>query len=149
MDELIETPALETAQLETTGALLSLRPAVRMTLVMPFAGAKVPGFPAPGKVSRDLIWWGRAQAMLVGRNPPKSWHEKAAIIDQSDSWVHQHLSGDATPDVLARLCPADLRAGRNEAPLVVRSLLHHIGAVFVRRPDDVDVFVPRSYAAST
>lgn len=114
-----------------------------MFLVAPFAGkesaaAKALGmdWPAPGEiVTQDgarLVWFGRAQALLMGAKPKKALTRHAAVTDQSDAWARVILEGANAREVLARLTPADLRDSAFPVGRAVRTELFHMQASIAR-----------------
>jgi sarcosine oxidase subunit gamma len=130
----------------------------RLTSVAPFRGKekalaralKTLGlvFPAPNAISTAaevrLVWTGRDQAFLMGADPAPLTG-LAALTDQSDGWAGLALHGSSSTDVLARLCPLDLRA---MAPgTVARAPLNHMSSLLIRAaPDCVEILVFRSMA---
>ncbi|WP_171174575.1 sarcosine oxidase subunit gamma family protein [Ruegeria sp. HKCCD8929] len=83
---------------------------------------------ATGKAGARAVWFGHAQAMLMGPAPDASLAEHAALVDQSDAWAVVRLEGDGVEDVLARLVPVDLRPAQFKRGHTVRSLLFHMSA---------------------
>lgn len=92
------------------------------------------GFPKPGrstgKEGARAIWSGVGQALVLG--PALDPIEGAAISDQSDAWTCVALEGQGARDVLARLCPLDLRPEAFKRGHAARSLLGHMSAVILR-----------------
>ena len=54
------------------------------------------------------------------------------MTDQSDGWAVMRLEGAGARDVLARLCPLDLRAPVFKRGHTARSLLGHMNASITR-----------------
>lgn len=108
-------------------------------------------FPAPGETEinggAEIRWAGRAQALLIGRDDPlPDAAGVAAVTDVSDVYIRMVLSGEATPDVLARLVPIDLRKGAFPPGRTAKSLLGHISAQFTAVEGGVEIMVMRSFA---
>jgi len=114
-----------------------------MFLVAPFAGkqsavSKALGmdWPEPGAVSAkdgaSLVWFGRAQAMLIGAKPKAALARHAAVTDQSDAWARVYLEGARARDVLARLTPADLRDSAFAVGRTARTEVFHMQASITR-----------------
>ncbi len=111
------------------------------------------GFPAPnrtsGKAGARCVWFGRNQALLIGPAADATLARHAALVDQSDAWCAVSLTGASSEDVLARLVPLDLRAGRFKRGHTARSQLGHMQASITRTgTDSFMILVFRSMAAS-
>jgi len=111
------------------------------------------GFPRPnratGKAGARAIWFGRAQALLLGPVPHPSLADHAALSDQSDAWAAVRLEGDGAEDVLARLVPVDLRAAVFKRGHTVRSQVAHMAGSVTRVGDRAFlILVFRSMAAT-
>ncbi|MCB6178902.1 sarcosine oxidase subunit gamma [Rhodobacter sp. Har01] len=109
------------------------------------------GFPEPNRwvsaAEVRLVWTGRAQAFLMGAEPPAGLAGHAAVTDQSGGWAGVSLSGPAGPEALARLVPVDLRPGSFPAGAAIRAPVNHMSAVILRTgPETVEVWVFRSMA---
>ena len=126
--------------------------------VMPFAGcadavgrALRCGFPAPGRAVRGgglrALWTGREAAMVMGPRP-EGLDGLAAITDQTDGWCVVRLEGAAARDVLARLCPLDLREPAFPEGSATRTLLGHMTAVIARHDGAFEILTMRSMAAT-
>ncbi|APG46275.1 sarcosine oxidase subunit gamma [Phaeobacter porticola] len=108
-------------------------------------------WPAPNrshtKAGARVIWFGREMALLTGVAPDPALFEHAALTDQSDGWAVVRLEGNGGEDVLARLCPVDLRASVFKRGHTLRCELKHM-AVSVTRlgPKTFQVMVFRSLA---
>ena len=125
MIELTERTALEgLLPMEIGGMRLSEVAPGPLTALRPYKGrigalsealetAHGFGWPEPGRITGTAecgaIWFGRAQAMLVGVAPKPELADHAAVVDQSDAWAIADLIGAGTAQVLARLTPVDLR----------------------------------------
>lgn len=103
------------------------------------------GLPAKGRLSAgksaEVFWTGQGQYFVRGERLPKL---AAAVSDQSDGWACICIEGQDAMDVLARLCPLNLRA-MNEGD-VARSLIGHMSAIIIIRPSGIEVMVFRSMA---
>ncbi len=108
------------------------------------------GFPAPGAslevADTRILWAGRETAFLIGTPPPAL--SEAAVTDLTDGWAGFVLSGQAAPEVLARLVPVDLRPGACPEGTALRTLLGHVPALILRRGGGFEVMVTRSYLAT-
>ena len=89
----------------------------------------------------ELIWSQMRQWFLFG---PEVALTGAALTDQTDGWSGLSLRGDGVMDVMARLCPVDVR--RLQPGQVVRTECVHRMSLVVRRDDGIDMFVMRSFA---
>ncbi len=97
-------------------------------------------WPAAGETSKadgaELIWFGRAQALFVGAEPSAKLAAHAAVTDQSDAWTRVLLEGAGARDVLARLCPLDMRDTAFPVGATARSEVFHMQASITRLGDD-------------
>lgn len=93
-------------------------------------------FPAPGRATgregARALWSGRGQALLIGPTPSEALSKHFVLTDQSDGWACLRLDGEGARDVLARLCPLDLREGRFRRGHSARSLIGHMNASITR-----------------
>lgn len=93
-------------------------------------------FPAANNSSQaaDLraIWFGRDQALLIGTKPDAALARHAALTDQSQGWAVVELSGEGVEDVLARLCPVDLRLQQFAVGASLRTEVRHMMASVTR-----------------
>lgn len=93
-------------------------------------------FPAPnratGRVGCRAIWTSHAQAFLLGPAPDGALGRTAALTDQSDGWAVFLLEGAGARDVLARLCPLDLRPNVFKRGHTARSLIGHMNGSVTR-----------------
>ncbi|WP_170475982.1 sarcosine oxidase subunit gamma [Ruegeria arenilitoris] len=85
-----------------------------------------------GKAGARIVWFGHAQAMLMGPEPNRELSELAAVVDQTDAWAVVRLEGPAVEDVLARLVPVDLRSTSFKRGHTARTLLFHMSASVTR-----------------
>ena len=117
----------------------------RLTLVAPFRGRAVAGFPAPNRTTETSIWVGQGQALFIG--DPPDLGDAAALTDQSDAYAVARIEGAAVEEVLARLVPIDLRLPGFAVGHTARTLLGHMTASVTRRGEDAfEVMVMRSMA---
>lgn len=106
------------------------------------------GFPGvngstSGKGAR-VLWFGRDLALLMGPQPDPSLARHAALTDQSAGWAVMELAGPEAEDVLARLCPVDLRFAVGAS---VRTEAKHMMASLCRLDKDrFQIMVFRSMA---
>lgn len=128
--------------------------------VMPLAGREAEasgaleascgvGLPAQGRSlsagGSRAIWSGLGQFLVLG--PALGSMQGAAVTDQSDAWATMRLEGASARDVLARLCPLDLRDKAFPEDSAARSLIGHMNAAIVRvAPDAYLILVFRSMA---
>lgn len=148
MAELIAKSPCEGLLPVTAGGLtLTEAPHVPMTSLAPYRAqekalsdalkaAHGMTFPAPnratGKAGGRAVWTGRGQAMLIGPEPDASLAKHAAVTDQSDAWSVVLLEGERGADVLARLCPVDLRPVVFKRGHTLRTDLMHMAASVTR-----------------
>jgi heterotetrameric sarcosine oxidase gamma subunit len=116
----------------------------RVTSVAPYPGRDPDAslaalglrFPAPGEIhaahGARIVWAGRQLAFLIGTEPPENLSAAAALTDQSDGWAWVHVTGSAATEVLARLCPLDLRLAAFPPGTAAKSLIGHMQALIVR-----------------
>lgn len=133
-----------------------------LTLLLPLPGAQTAlgeavetsfslMLPDPGQFSQangvSLIWFGRLQWLLAGAVPDPALMEHASLSEQSDAWAVVELSGEGARDVLARLCPIDLRVAQFGPAQVVRTALGHMTvAVMCLEEQRFRIFAFRSMA---
>ena len=106
-------------------------------------------FPEPGRSAAEggvrVIWFGRQSALVLGAAIDV---EGAVCVDQSDAWAALELSGTVR-EVLARLCPLDLRDRSFAVDATARTLLHHVGISLTRvSQDHWLLLVPRTMTGS-
>lgn len=91
--------------------------------------------PGPGQIRTvagggRLFRAGRQMAFLIGADPEP--RQAGAITDQSDAWAWVRLSGAGAGDVLARLCPLDLRDSAFAPGSSARGLIGHMTALILK-----------------
>ena len=86
--------------------------------------------------SSRLIWFGRAQALLVGGAPSAKLSAHAAVTDQSDAWARVLLEGCDAREVLARLTPLDMRDTAFPGGATARTEVFHMQASLTRMGED-------------
>ena len=133
----------------------------RVTWIAPYPGEEISlshalqaalsmSFPGPGEsresVAGRILWSGRAQALLIGPNPPVALERCAAVIDQTEAWTAMRIIGTGARQALARLTPLDLRPASFPRERTARSLLGHMPALFVSVENGFEVFVMSSMA---
>ncbi len=142
-------------------ALVAATPAF-ITSIMPFSGQEKPcskalekahdlALPAVGRIKGKadlrLIWTGQGQYFLLGTTPAAAAiSEFAALGDQSDGWVVMVLEGAAASDILARLCPIDLRPNAFKRGHTARTELAHMMVVISKTAKGFEIMVMRSLA---
>ena len=107
--------------------------------------------PAPGrstgKAGSRASGCGRNMALLAGPQPDPTLADHAALTDQSDAWAVVRLEGAGAEDVLARLCPIDLRVQSFKRGHTARTELRHMMASVTRiGADSFQIMVFRSLA---
>lgn len=111
------------------------------------------GWPGAGRMTGTVkaraVWMGFDQVFLVGPAPAPALAASCAVVDQSDGWAVIEVAGNTSRDVLARLCPVDLRPALFKRGHTARSLLGHMTASISRTgPDRFQIMVFRSMAAT-
>lgn len=155
---LSETPEIDLSVGETRLRSVDLG---RLTWLAPWPGAEaamgealtahhgVP-WPAPNTAhtgdGAEILWHGRAQALLIGAAPALALAEHGGVLDVSDGWAAFRLTGPGTADALARLVPVDLRPFRFAPGATVRTMLGHMSAQIVARAEGADLLVMASMA---
>lgn len=79
------------------------------------------------------LWIGYQRRLQIGARPDGG-------VDQSDAWSVLAVSGAARLDVMARLCPHDLRS----VDAMVATLLGHIPVLIQPQSGALHLWVPRS-----
>lgn len=93
------------------------------------------------------IWFGRDMALLIGPEPDQKLSKHAALTDQSAGWAVMELSGQGGEEVLARLCPVDLRLSAFPVGAALRTEAKHMMACLHRlEKDRFQIMVFRSLA---
>lgn len=105
------------------------------------------GWPAPGRMiskgDARIAWFGERQALLIGPAAPRL--DGAAVSEQSDGWTLLRLEGSGAREILMRVSPLDLRAGKFGAGRAARSLVIHVPVMLLGMPGgSFDMLVPRS-----
>lgn len=97
-------------------------------------------WPAPnratGKAGARAIWFGRAQALLMGPAPDAGLAPYAALVDQSDAWSVAEFRGAGAEAVLARLSPIDLRPSQFKRGHTARTELAHMTASITKLSEE-------------
>tara|TARA_R110000868_G_scaffold49287_2_gene159041 strand:+ start:77520 stop:78098 length:579 start_codon:yes stop_codon:yes gene_type:complete len=136
--------------IERAGTAIRVLPMQQMTSMMPGAGADALAtvlmdehglaLPGVGQTSTSAggrcLWFGHRQYLLIGVSPAHSLSDVAALTDQSDGWSTVLLEGPLARDVLARLCPLDLRAAHFAQGAVARTEIRHMMACVTRVSED-------------
>jgi sarcosine oxidase subunit gamma len=126
---------------EVGGLTLAAVALDRVTEVLAIGGADLSeafreavgvGLPAVGRTEAAdgvrVVWSGREAVLVLGAAVEV---EGALCVDQSDGWVGLELEGGVR-EVLARLCPLDLRDGSFPVGAAARSLLNHVPVLLAR-----------------
>lgn len=99
--------------------------------------------------SARVIWAGLDLAFLVGAAVPDDVLQYAAVTDQSDAWAVVSLEGPEVRQVLARVCPLDLRETEFPVGRCAKSLVQHMSCLIVcEEGERFIICVFRSMAAS-
>ena len=160
MPDLIAKPALDRAPLARAGITLALADPGRITSVAPWPGQEAAvsdalaplglSFPGPNESqtagSVRMLWTGRAQAFLIGAEPPAGLSRHAALTDQSDGWACFTLTGPTADQALMRLVPVDLWPAAFPVGSCIRTPLNHMSMILTRTGAGFEVFVFRSMA---
>jgi len=102
---------------------------------------------ATGGEGARAIGFGREMFVLQGPAPDAGLAEHAALTDQSDGWAVLWLEGAGAADVLARLCPLDMRASVFGLGHTARTeLAHMMGAITRTGEAGFQIMVFRSVA---
>ena len=136
----------------------------RMTSLAPYRGATGAlsaamqaahgvAWPEPGRMTEQpaarSLWFGREMALLIGPAPDESLAAHAALTDQTDAWAVVHLEGRQAAEVLARLCPLDLREAVFAPGHTARTdVAHMAGSVSRLGPQTWQIMVFRSMATT-
>jgi len=100
-----------------------------------------------GKKGARAIWFGRDLALLIGPEPDPQLAQHAALSDQSQGWAVVELAGAGAEEVLARLCPVDLRPSAFPVGASLRTEAKHMMASVGRLDEDrFQIMVFRSLA---
>lgn len=107
------------------------------------------GWPPAGRSEAKggirVIWSGRQAVFVLGAAVDI---DGALCVDQSDGWAALELTGEVR-EVLARLCPLDLRDGSFPAGSAARSLLNHVPVLLTRTSEKTWLLLaPRSMAGT-
>jgi len=98
------------------------------------------GWPVPGRMTgrkgARAMWFGREMALLIGPEPDPGLAAHAALVDQSDAWAVLLLEGPGAAQVLARLCPLDLRDQVFKRGHVARTEVAHMAGAIARMGAD-------------
>lgn len=163
MAELLAKSACEGLLPLTVGALsLSESAPAALTTLAPYRGQQQAldkamtaahglGFPAVQSSTQTkgarAIWFGRDLALLIGPEPAAELAQHAALTDQSQGWAVVELTGEGAADVLARLCPVDLRLSAFPVGASLRTEAKHMMAAISRLDEDrFQIMVFRSLA---
>lgn len=136
----------------------------RMTSLAPYRGraaalsaamqaAHGVAWPEPGRMTGEgaarTLWFGREMAILMGPEPDPGLAAHAALTDQSDAWAVLQLEGGRAAEVLARLCPLDLRDAVFALGQTARTdVAHMAGSVSRLGPQVWQIMVFRSMAGT-
>ncbi len=165
MIELVAKPPCEGLLPVTIGTVTLSEPDMApLTLIAPMKGKEVAlakamqtahklEWPEAGATSgangAALVWFGRAQALLVGVAASTKLNAHAAVADQSDAWARVVLEGEDAREVLARLTPLDMRDRAFPVGATARSEVFHMQASITRMgADSWQIIGFRSMAAT-
>lgn len=149
MVNLLKTPAFS-EPLALSGAGVQVTGLPDRSMALASAGVlKTAGMDAPENGhyldagDQRIQWFDHAHYLVIGG----AGATQPGMTDQSDGWVGAHITGPGARDVLARLCPLDLRDGVFDPGQTARSLIGHMSAVITRTgPEAFEIMVFRSMA---
>lgn len=112
-------------------------------------GAETP--PGPGRATtgreatllrvEPLKWW-----LIGARSLPSV--ETGAVLDLSHSRTWVHVSGPQATRLLSHVVPIDLSDGAFPVDAAASTAFHHVGVTLWRDAAGINLFLPRSFAAS-
>jgi heterotetrameric sarcosine oxidase gamma subunit len=117
------------------------------------AGAPPPGKAVHGatgsllRVHPQRLWLLADRAGIPGHMQLSA--NVGAVLDLSHARAIIHVAQDMAVPLLSRFIALDLRPDRFAVDDVAVTPLHRVAIAFWRRPDGVDLLVPRSFARST
>ncbi|MGI9489806.1 MAG: sarcosine oxidase subunit gamma [Geminicoccaceae bacterium] len=113
--------------------------------------------PGPGQVTtgsngtlmrvEPLKWWLVAEGSTASA-PAAILPEEGNFLDLSHSRTWLKVSGKKAEVLLNHFLPIDLREGSFPTGSVASTAFHHIGVTLWRAEDDINLLLPRSFAAS-
>ncbi len=164
VDLMAQSPCAGVLPVTVGGVRLSEITPGRMMSIAPYQGQEAAlsealeaahgmAWPGPGRMTgraeARALWFGRGMAMLIGPDADVGLAAHAAVSDQSDAWAVIGLEGEGAAEVLARLCPLDLRASVFKPGHTARTELAHMAASVSRMgPQDWQIMVFRSMAGT-
>jgi heterotetrameric sarcosine oxidase gamma subunit len=162
VDLLAKTACDGLAPLNIGTVCLREGPTVPMTTLAPYRGQQAAldaalqaahglGFPPIGGSCQSgdarALWFGRDLGLLMGIEPEATLAQYAALTDQSQGWAVMQLEGQGGEEVLARLCPVDLRLSAFGVGAALRTEARHMQASICRIEEDCfQIMVFRSMA---
>lgn len=157
-EDLLRAPPCDIGQV-----CLSVAPTQSLHWIAPWPGSEADvtaslqaeigaGFPGPGQVFETkgalLCWAGRGAAFLMGASPPAAASRHGAVIDVSDGWIGLRLAGADAAQVMARVCPVDLRQELFSGPCALRTEIAHVAALVIAGRAEIEMWVMRSFATT-
>lgn len=135
--------------LSAGGVTLALRPPGPIWSVSPLKKARPASLrklalPDIGACTETAFWAGHRQWFL--RDGPAPRGGGLAVTDQSGGWVIFEMSGERAADVLARLCPLDLRPQAFADGSAARTEFAHMMALVARLNGRFEIWIMRSFA---
>ncbi|WP_417699912.1 sarcosine oxidase subunit gamma [Pseudophaeobacter sp.] len=162
VDLLAKTACDGLAPLNIGTVCLREGPTVPMTTLAPYRGQQAAldaalqaahglGFPPIGGSCQSgdarALWFGRDLGLLMGIEPEATLAQYAALTDQSQGWAVMRLEGQGGEEVLARLCPVDLRLSAFGVGAALHTEARHMQASICRIEEDCfQIMVFRSMA---
>ncbi len=124
------------------------------------AAAKALGLsaaPGPGRAAfgnsgtlmrvEPLKWWLIAEGSMVSA-PAAISPEDGSLLDLSHSRTWLKVNGEKADGLLNHFLPIDLRESSFPSGSVASTTFHHIGVTLWRNEGDINLLLPRSFAAA-
>lgn len=151
------TPCAGSLPVETGGVTVTEVVPDRLMSVAPFKGKNKAvsealkastgtGLPNANRRNGAVTWFGHG-IWMVGAEV--ALDGLAAVTEQSDAWAVVEVAGAGVEDVLARLCPVDLRTSVFKKNYVAKTMLGHMSVTVIRTgPAAFEIMVMRSMAGT-
>lgn len=127
------------------GPVLSVMPSRGCEAEVSRALGELPNIGGVVRGEVDVFWSGLNQWFVSG-GQVTGLDDIASVTDQSDAWAVLSIRGASAQEVMARLCPLDLRAfGEGQ---VARTEFAHMMSIILPRAGGYDIWVMRSFATT-